>query len=147
MNSGLFMSRSSRRNRHSEQFNVLSGEFLSRFPLLVPKDKNHRPIQFGNRIFVAVGINKTTCRFPSAVVRSDPVRAGTHDHSPKTTPRFLCLSLRQFIREHEERGPPQRGVVVRNQVRCNRLKKYCVFFDGLHKPILHYAGYDRPSPD
>ena len=121
------MSRRSRRNRYSKHFIILSGELLSRFPLLVAKDKNHRPIQLGSRIFVAVGKSKTACCIPSAIVRSDPVRACTHDHSPNTTPRFLCLSLCQLIREHEERGLPQRGIVVRHQSRFNRLKKYCVF--------------------
>jgi hypothetical protein len=50
------------------------------------------------------------------------------------------MSLLQFVRKHEKRGPPQRRVVVRYQFRFNRLKKYRVVYDCLHEPILHYAG-------
>jgi len=145
MNGGLFVPRSSRRNRSSEHPYLLSGEFLNRYPLSVLKNKNHRPIKFRNRIFVAVWIDKTTCRVPPAIVGPNPVRACTHYHRPNTTLRFLRPSLCKLICKHQEHGPPQRMVVVRHQFRLKRFKKYCFVFDGFHEPILQYAGCDSPK--
>jgi hypothetical protein len=117
MDSGLSVTRGSRGNRNSEDLSLFSGEFFNRYPFSVPKDKNRGPVQFWDGIFVAVRIDKTTCRIPTAIMRSDPVRARPHDYRPNTPLRFVRLALRELIRENEERSLPQRTVVVRYQFR------------------------------
>jgi len=139
MNNGPFVPRRSRRNRHAEYLSFLTWQFLNRRPFTVLKDENRRPIQFWDRIFVAIGINKPACGVPSAVVRPNPVRACTYDDGPNTASRFLGVTLREFIRKYGKRHPPQFTVVMRRQFRLEGFKQYRVVFDDFHEPILQYA--------